>query len=74
MISRSAVKWEKIATCLSFDESRIKESRGDVRTVFSMWLDAEGLREPKTWATVVDVLKEAELGDLSDELNSSLSD
>ena len=44
------------------------------RKVFSMWLGgSEGLREPKTWATVVDVLKEADLGVLSDDLNSILS-
>ena len=43
------------------------------RTVFSEWLGGkEGLREPKTWATVVTILKEADLGVLSDELNSIL--
>ena len=45
------------------------------RRVFNIWLGGrEGLREPKTWATVVDVLKEADLGVLSGELNAILSD
>ena len=45
------------------------------RSVFSIWLGGrEGLREPKTWATVVNVLKEVDLGVLSDDLNSILSD
>ena len=45
------------------------------RTVFMIWLGGkEGLREPKTWATVVSVLKEADLGKLSGELNSILLD
>ena len=44
-------------------------------TVFNVWLGGkEGLREPKTWATVVAVLKEADLAPLASELNSILSD
>ena len=42
--------------------------------VFNVWLGGkEGLREPKTWVTVVSVLKEADLGTLAGELNSVLS-
>ena len=83
MISASASKWEKIATRLYFDGNAIGGIRKDAhfqveescRTVFNVWLGGkEGLREPKTWATVVAVLKEADLGTLSEELNSVLSD
>jgi hypothetical protein len=41
------------------------------RRVFNIWLRGRvGLREPKEWDTVVDALKEADLGTLSDELNA----
>jgi hypothetical protein len=82
IISRSAAKWEKIALRLYFDGNKIKAIQRDVhfqteeacRTVFNLWLEGtKGLRERRTWATVVDVLKEADLITLSEELNSILS-
>ena len=81
IISSSAARWEKIATRLYFDGNTISAIRRDAhfqveeacRTVFTVWLGGkEGSREPKTWATVVAILKEADLGVLSDELNSIL--
>ena len=72
-----------IATRLHFDRNMIGAIRRDASsqvqhactTVFNTWLEGkEGLREPKTWATVVAVLKEADFGTLSGELNAILSD
>ena len=82
MIASSAAKWEKIATRLYFDGNTIGAVRRDTHyqveqactSVFNIWLEGkDGLREPKTWTTVADVLKEADLGTLSDELKSVLS-
>jgi hypothetical protein len=83
IISSTAGRWKRIATRLYFDGNMIDKVENDAyfraeeacRRVFNMWLGGrEGLREPKTWATVVDVLKEADLGVLSGELNAILSD
>ena len=82
IFSSSAARWEKIATRLYFDGNTISAIRRDTqyqvedacRMVFNVWLGGkEGLREPKTWATVVSVLREADLGTLAGELNSVLS-
>ena len=81
IISSSAARWERIALRLYFRGNTIAAIRRDThfqvedacRTVFNMWLGGkEGWREPITWATVVDVLKEVDLGVLSDELKSIL--
>ena len=81
VIASSKAKWERIATRLYFDGNTIEGIRRDTHyqveqactSVFSVWLGGrEGLREPITWATVVAVLKEADLGVLSDDLNSVL--
>ena len=83
MIPSSAAKWEKIATRLYFDGNTIGAIRRDTHyqveqactTVLNIWLEGkDGLREPKTGATVINVLVEADLGTLSNELNSVLSD
>ena len=83
IISSTAGRWERIATRFYFDGNMIDivkrnaptQAEEACRRVFSMWLGGkEGLREPKTWATVVSVLKEVDLGVLSDDLNSILSD
>ena len=84
VIQRSAAKWEKIGIRLYFNGSMIGSIRRDSNflteeacaTVFIMWLDMEmeGLRQPRTWDTVVKVLKESGLGELSEELNSVLSE
>ena len=43
--------------------------------LFSMWLEGkEGLRQPRTWGTIIKVLKESDLGELSEELDSVLSE
>ena len=83
VINRSAASWERIATRLYFKGNVIasikKNSNFQVEPacteVFERWLNGtDGLRTPVTWATVVQVLREADLGALSIELNSILSD
>ena len=83
VIDRSAADWEKVATRLYFNVSIIKSIRKNPNpqtaeercaAVFEKWLEgADGLRKPLTWATVVTILKEADLGTLSEELDSVLS-
>ena len=83
VINKSAAHWEKIATRLYFDGGMIGAIRKNANfqsaeercaAVFEKWLEgSEELREPLTWAIVVKVLKEAELGTLSGDLNSVLS-
>ena len=71
-----------IATSLYFSRGMIGSIRRDSHstdqactTVFGMWLESlEGLREPRTWDTVVKVLKDASLGALAAELDSVLSE
>ena len=83
VIGRSAAKWERIAMRLYFDGNTIDSVRRDSHyqteracsSVFEIWLNGkEGLRTPREWSTVVKVLKEADLGELSKELDSVLSD
>ena len=43
------------------------------QTTFTKWLDGpEGLRTPRTWSTVIKVLKEAGFGQLADDLKEVL--
>ena len=82
VIDRSAAHWEKVAKRLYFNVSMINSIRKNPNSetvekccaVFEKWLEgADGLRNPLTWATVVTILKEADLGTLSEELDSVLS-
>lgn len=53
------------------------ESQGDglraCQSIFSQWLDGkEGLRTPRTWSTIIEVLKEAHLCQLASDLKEAL--
>lgn len=51
-----------------------QDMHGACRQVFIKWLNGEnGLREPRTWDTVIEVLKEASLGQLAQDLEIVLS-
>ena len=73
VIEGSASRWKRIAIRLYFDgylisqiqiESQNNEFRA-CQSAFTQWLDGkEGLRTPRTWSPVIDVLKEAHLGQL----------
>ena len=77
ILKDGANKWEDIATRLYFNGSMISQIRNDsqnnmqgaCRNVFIKWLEGEnGLREPRTWDTVIEVLKEAGLGQLAKDV------
>ena len=81
VIESAASKWEKLAIHLKFDSSRISsigwnsqfKTKDACMSVLSEWLGGvKGSRQPTTWATLVKVLEEADLGDLSKELKSVL--
>lgn len=81
VLEGSANKWDGIARRLYFSGSMISqirtESQSDglraCQSVFSQWLDGkEGLHKPRTWSTVIEVLKEAHLGQLADDLKEAL--
>ena len=81
VVESAACKWEKLATHLYFNPSRIRsigwnsqfEPEDACMSVFSEWLGGvQGSRQPVTWATLVEVLEEVGLGHLSKELKSVL--
>ena len=82
IIQGGASKWNSIATRLHFtldmideiSENNPKDVQGSCKSVFSKWLKGtKGLREPRTWRTVVDVLHEAGLGELAKSLEEIMS-
>ena len=81
VLEGSASKWDGIARRIYFSGNMISqirtESQNDAlracQSVFTQWLEGkEGLRMPRTWNTVIDVLKEAHLGQLADDLTEVL--
>ena len=81
IFERGASKWDRIATRLHFEGHMIEQiwtdSKHDTfracQTIFTKWLDGlEGLRTPRTWDTVIKALKEADLGQLADDLKKVL--
>lgn len=83
VIEGCAYKWETIAIHLHFTPPVINAIKRNAhyqvepacRAMFNKWLEgASGLLEPRIWATVVTVLKNADLGMLAEELDSVLSD
>ena len=83
IIKDGASKWENIATRLYFKSGMIEQVKRDnfsntqqaCRSVFSEWLSGvDGLRVPRTWKTVVKILKEADLGQLAEDLETALTE
>ena len=83
MISRTAAKWDRIAARFHFEPSDIESIKRSTHhqtepaceAVFSRWLEGKnGTRGPRTWSTIVEILSEADLGTLAEELNSALVD
>ena len=79
VIKDGGSKWETIAMRLHFEGGMItqifNESQNYMqracRITFTKWLEGmSGLREPKTWGTVIEVLKEADLGQLAKDLET----
>ena len=81
IIQDGASKWEFIATRLYFDVGMINQISRDscdrqqaCRNVFAKWLSGvDGLREPRTWSTVIKALKEADLGQLAEGLETAIT-
>ena len=76
-------RWERIAIRLYFEQNRISQIWTDSQSntgqaccsVFGQWLEGkDGLRTPRTWRTVIKVLKESDLGQLADELKEVLQE
>ena len=70
-----------MALRLHFDDNMISQIRTEsqnnefhaCQSVFSKWLDGKkGLRQPRTWGTVIDILKEADLCQLAEDLEQVL--
>ena len=77
----TAAKWEEVATRFYFEGFRISTIKRDniqsvegaCRSVFIDWLGGiKHLREPRTWRTVIKVLKEADLSELATKLEEFL--
>ena len=81
VIDSAAHKWDKLATRLYFKFDDIKRIEKDYssqavnacRQVMGEWLGGKG-REPVTWATLIKVLNEAGLSQLSADLEDILDD
>ena len=77
IISTIAAKWEKFGILLDFDETgrildRIaKDHPSDAERcctqMMKEWLEGRG-RQPATWATLIDLLKDADINDLTQQL------
>ena len=81
VFERGANKWNRIATRLHFESDMIAQIRTDnqhntfqaCQSTFTEWLGGkEGLRTPRTWSTVIAAIKEADLGQLADNLKEIL--
>lgn len=81
VLEGAASKWDGIARRLYFDGNMISQIWTESQNVqlracqslFTQWLDGkEGLRTPITWSTVIEILKEANLVKLADDLKKVL--
>ena len=81
LIDRVAHKWRDLAVRLHFELFRIAAIGTDTRSVrdaccrmFAEWVDGrEGLREPVTWATLIQVLRETGLSNMAEALKEIMS-
>ena len=85
LYSRIAHKWEQIAAHLGFTIGETESIRrncyddcGRITTMLGQWLEnAKNLpnasRYPKSWQGLINLLEDAELGEMAMELNRALS-
>ena len=78
VIKKTAHVWKQVATRLHFEGHDIlrigkdeRQAEDACRTVFIEWLEGKG-RNPTTWDTVLQALKEAEQGELANDLEELL--
>ena len=79
VINKTAHLWKQVATRLYFEGHDIlrigkdqHQAEDACRTVFIEWLEGKG-RTPTTWGTVLEVLNEAEQGELANDLEEVLN-
>ena len=81
VMERTAAKWERVATRLYFGGHDISSIKKDptclspedaCRKVFTEWLDGKG-RKPVSWGTLIEVLEEAQIGELAKDIETILS-
>ena len=81
ILDNIASHWEEIGICLQIDEATLRmitaETRGDVMDccgeMMRQWLQGSG-RQPVTWATLIEVLREADFNVLAHDLEMVLTD
>lgn len=82
VIKAAASQWESIATRLYFEGYSISTIKRDnshsvqsaCHAVFTDWVrGVDQLREPRTWRTVLKVLNEAELSEISKKVENALT-
>ena len=76
VIKRTAANWSELAYALKFDNHDVDTIGRDNPTVkdgctvmLGKWLDGQGKREPRTWCTLLEALKDIDLTELADELS-----
>ena len=71
--------WKILAYALGFSYSEVKAIDMDARNVkgacsdmLGMWLEGQGKREPRNWATLLEALKDIGHSELANEVYSKL--
>jgi hypothetical protein len=80
IIKAAASKWRHLATRMHFEPCDISRIRSDnpiqcydaCWQVCSEWLQGAG-RQPTTWSTLIEILEEAELGEIAMDLKNIIS-
>ena len=83
---KAASKWNRVAECLGMEHGEINSIRKNnpfsdddrVGAVFREWFDnannlANCKRYPKKWSGLIRLLRDSELGELSEEVSKALS-
>ena len=79
MVRKTQGVWKQLATRLHFETHEVKAIEKDNTTVMQMcremlgkWLEGQGQRKPRTWATLIEALREMDLEVLANELDAEL--
>ena len=85
IFSKIAHKWRQIASLLGFEHGEIESIDADCRAwysritaVFRRWFEnamnlSNASRYPKSWQGLINLLEDAELGEVAKVLNNALS-
>ena len=81
VVEKVKADWEELAYALYFEHDTVKAIEkdthsGDVNkactSVLSKWLDGEGKRGPRTWATLLEALTDMGKTELAKEIGQNL--